>query len=229
MLTFYVSNAQTTTLPAKTVTISNDTTITLTPGGGTNLNYHICPQADVIFTGISTYLMRFYLESNSSVELDDTMNFFVVADVFMKENSAFDFNHKAGSMLDTVMIDLPCNLIDTGTSVTNLVLAPNLVFDYSLLPNGLNPCAAPTGIRDINNNSSAIIQNPVYDNILINSSAFKSNTQLLIYNYAGQLIIKQQLHNTQESISAASMPPGLYTYVIYSEKRAVQRGKLQKW
>lgn len=223
-----ISKAQTVILPANTITISNDTTITLAPGGGFDKNYHICPWADVIFTGISTYQMRFYLENNATVEIDDTFNFYVVADVSMKENSSFDFNNKAGSFLDTVIADFPCNLIDTGTFITNLIPATNLVFDYSLLPGGINPCGSPSRVIDVDFNRKVLIQNPVYENILINTTALKGDAQLVIYSSTGQVVLKYKLKKVHEVIPANSMTQGLYSYVVYSGKEIVQRGKLLK-
>ncbi len=222
-----VLSAQTTVmLPANTLTFSTDTTYHFMPGGGT-YHVHVCSGAHVTLTGFSTYMGRFFLEENASLTLDDTMNFYVVADVYMKKNSTYDFNHKAGSINDTIIAELPVSLIDTGTAVFTFLTASPLLFDYTLLPGGVSPCSVVSSLTDpILSDQLAQIGNPFGNKLIIHLDHQEGKMMFRLTDTKGAGILCQPINAGKTEFFVPSLPQGIYFYEMLVDGDVLQRGKL---
>ncbi len=223
------SKAQLTTiLPASTELISRDTSIYVDPSTWIYHNYLICNGVHFKVAGLSTYLMRFYLEDNAHVEVSDTFNFYLVADVFMKNNASFDFNRKNGSSIDTVMKVAGAMLIDTANSVTTLLIGSSVVFDYSLLPGGVSPCAASAGETTISTADLQVYPIPTQTKLNFNCPKLNGTAQLFLYNQNGQLLKCQEVKESTFSIDIASFSSGCGYYQLVKEATIIKSGSWYK-
>ncbi len=204
------SYGQTTVSPAtNTLSISLDTTYTLTPGGGANYSFLVCSGVHLTVTGLSTYLCKFYMEPNSIVTLDDTFNFYVIAKVYIKQNAIFDFNRKLGSYCDTIVQETGAILQDTATSVTHLIPTSSLTFNYSNMPGGVSPCSSVLGLNTLLEQNNQPFANPVSEKISLPKA--NKNVIPLVFNVLGEkgeVLSNPTLEGVQLDVS--HLKPGIY-------------------
>lgn len=213
-------------IPANAIVVTTDSSITLTPGSAPNYSFLVCPGKKLTLKGISTYLVRVYLEENATLNFDSSaFSLYLMGDYFMKKNSLLDFNKHMGSPIDTLMIQSPASVIDTLTVIpSNTLPCTTLSFDYSLLPGGTSPCA-PTGTADWNEPASTILIPSLVSGELRFISPYKGSIQLM--DGSGRIIRRKDIHaNDMTQMPLDGIAPGVYYYRLTAQSGPIQRGKI---
>lgn len=214
-------------VPADARIISSDSVISLNPGGpGVNHSFLVCAGKKLKLNGISTYMVRLYMEENATMDFD-TMAFslYLVGDYFMKQNSMLDFNKHMGSPIDTMMVQNTVTVLDTQTILpSNPLPCTTLVFDYSLLPGGVSPCpSVPLSVHE-SAEAGLVIPSPVADRL--NFATSKSG-HFSLHDGQGRVVRQVKLDaNSRADISLQGLAPGMYFYILRGERSVAERGKL---
>lgn len=140
------TQSETKIIPPNTIAITTDSTFVYPQPGGFQQPFYVCAGHTLFLTGFSTHVGTIYLENNATLIIDDTMNFYLMAKIYMKSGSVLDWNRKLGSYVDTLIQETGAILIDTGAaSIQHHIVTNILTFNYSLLPGAVSPCGS-TGI-----------------------------------------------------------------------------------
>lgn len=230
LATSFAASAQYTVLvPADAKLITSDSIISLNPGGpGVNHSFLVCQGKKLKLNGISTYMVRVYLEENAMMDFDTTaFSLYLVGDYFMKQNSVLDFNKHMGSPIDTLMAQNTVSVLDTQTILPAQGLpCATLSFDYSLLPGGVSPCAAaPTGVYPAEAQAE-LLQLPtlVHDKLIFTST---TEGQFTLFDHQGRRLRQMNVSvGTPVEISLTAYVPGMYYYSMLSRNGGVQRGRV---
>jgi len=149
------------TLPANTVMITSDTTISSASGNNT---YLICPGVNVNYTGGQSTLNTYYMEDSASLDV----NSYHYPQLYMQTGAEVIANHSVGppSYLITPTAEPGAIFTDTiGSYVDPITWCGTLTFNYSNLPGGVGcPSVNPPCVEVIPANTVIITSDTVITN-----------------------------------------------------------------
>ncbi len=125
--------------------------------------------------------------------------------------------------------------INTGVVLDGRALTTNGALTTTAI-NAIMPagCGIPSGVNiltsDDTNEKVTIYPNPFLNeiNFKINDLRETGNSELLVYNITGKIILSTYLTKPSYTIQANDIPSGIYFYKIINNKSTIQSGKLIK-
>jgi hypothetical protein len=184
-------------------------------GGANDFAYAINQAADTGFV-LSGYTNNFGVDSSS---------FYLIKTDKNGNSYSCNQTNPTPSIINGIAI------VNTATTVTNSPATITANKTNTVIKSGvviINPC--PTaGIKQTLNNANSfnVYPNPGNGNINIKTDDLKENTQLIIYNQLGQVVLKTTLTNQLTNISL-DVNAGVYQVRILSGSELIYQTKIIK-
>jgi len=151
--------------------------------------------------------------------------YFIKTDNYGRGNNCNQTNPATVTANTITKVSNPATITHTPATITKQNTFTKIGSGVSVI----DICALTTGVKQlaVNNKQVSVFPNPCNGNFSINATDLKENTQVIIYNQLGQIILSKQLSNQLTNLNL-DVTAGVYQVRVLNGNEVIYQAKIIK-